>query len=200
MMRSTYFNKSLNKMVTKEYDYQNYVKPLHCTCCDTTVYHISFDKHNKSEFHKTAQHLRDNSIKPIENIKKAVIEYKMVKKYMEKTFNNDSSSNSEEQPQNNEDEIKITDEKIIRRIQRKSETYKRQLDRRAAKYEKTQGIEKLVNTIKTTTNRLTKLQIIKFNDYLIKYPYNELLLSIQHLVPSHDVMVVLDNVPKTENK
>ena len=86
MMRPTYFNKRLNKMVTKEYDFQDYVKPLYCACCDTTVYHNTFDIHNKSEYHKTAQYLRDNSTKPIENIKTAVIEYKMIKKYINKTI------------------------------------------------------------------------------------------------------------------
>ena len=189
MMRTTYFNKRLNKMVTKEYDFQDYVKPLYCACCDTTVYHNTFDIHNKSVFHKTAQYLRDNSTKPIENIKTAVIEYKMIQKYRNKTFYNDSSSsNSDEQ---HEDEIKITDEKVLKRIQRKSETYKRELDHRAERYEKTKGIEKLVNAIKTSNKRFTKLQLIKFNDYLIKYPDNELLLSIQHLVPSHNA--ILDN-------
>ena len=187
MMRTTYFNKRLNKMVTKEYDFQDYVKPLYCACCDTTVYHNTFDIHHKSEFHKTAQYLRDNSTKPIQNIKTAVIEYKMIKKYINKTFNNDSSSsNSEEQPQNDEDKKKITDEKVLKRIQRKSETYKRELDHRAERYEKTKGIEKLVNSIKTSNKRFTKLQLIKFNDYLIKYPDNELLLSIQHLVPKNN--------------
>ena len=57
----------------------------------------------------------------------------------------------------------------------------------------------LVDTIKTTTKRLTKLQIEKYNNYLIKYPDNELLLSIQHLVPPHGSRLILDtNVPKNE--
>ena len=105
----------------------------------------------------------------------------MIKIYINKTFYNDSSSsNSDEQ---HEDEIKITDEKVLKRIQRKSETYKRELDHRAERYEKTKGIEKLVIAIKTTTKRLTKLQIEKYNNYVIKYPDNEQLLSIRHLVP-----------------
>ena len=81
---------------------------------------------------------------------------------------------------------KKTDEKVLKRIQRKSETYKRELDHRAERYEKTKGIEKLVNSIKTSNKRFTKLQLIKFNDYLIKYPDNELLLSIKHLVPKNN--------------
>ncbi len=89
---------------------------------------------------------------------------------------------------------------MLKRIQRKSETYKRELDHRAERYEKTKGIEKLVNAIKTSNKRFTKLQLIKFNDYLIKYPDNELLLSIQHLVPPHGARLMLDtNVPKNNN-
>jgi hypothetical protein len=66
--------------------------------------------HNRSDFHKTAQHLRNIISEPIKDIEQKVIEYKMIHKYMKKTFNNDSSSNCqlEEQPQN-----EITDEKIL---------------------------------------------------------------------------------------
>jgi hypothetical protein len=117
------------------------------------------------------------SIEPIEDIKQKVIEYKMIQKYMKKTFNNDSSSNFEQH-----DEIEITDEKLLKKIKRKSETYKRELEQRSQRYERTKGISMLVDTIKTTTKRFTKLQIEKYNDYLIKYPDNELLLSVQHLV------------------
>ena len=49
-------------------------------------------------------------------------------------------------------------------------------------YEKTKGIETIVKSIKTCNRRLTKVQINKYNNYLIKYPDNELLLSVQHLV------------------
>jgi hypothetical protein len=51
------------------------------------------------------------------------------------------------------------------------------------------GIEKLVNKIKTTIDRITKLQIIKLNDFLIKYPENE--LSIQHLVTKR---IIIKNI------
>ncbi len=68
MLRPTYFSISLNKIVTREYDYQNFVKPLYCSCCDTTIYHVSIDTHNKSDFHKTTQYLQKVSIEPIKNI------------------------------------------------------------------------------------------------------------------------------------
>ncbi len=64
-----------------------------------------------------------------------------------------------------------------------------QLNRRAQKYERTKGVEKLVNSIKSCNKRLTKLQIIKYKDYMVKYPDNELLLSIKHLVPPHNVVL-----------
>ncbi len=44
----------------------------------------------------------------------------------------------------------------------------------------------LVDTIKNATKRLTKLQIERYNDYLLKYSDNELLYSVQHLVPKND--------------
>jgi hypothetical protein len=196
MIKVKYFSKKCNKIITNEYDYQNYVKPLYCSCCDTMIHSNTVIFHKKTEFHKIAQHLRSIIPEPIDDIKKRVLEYKMVKKYMNKTFNNDSSSNSEH---HDEIENKEIDEKTLKRIQRKSETYKRELDHRAERYEKTKGISMLVDTIKTTTKRLTKLQIEKYNNYLIKYPDNELLLSIQHLVPPHGSRLMLDtNVPKNE--
>ena len=133
---------------------------------------------------KTTQHIRNMSIEPIEDIKQKVLEYKMIQKYMKKTFFNDSSSNSEKYDSSSEkhDNNEITDENLLKRIKRKSETYKRELEQRSQRYERTKGISMLVDTIKTTTKRFTKLQIEKYNDYLIKYPDNELLLSVQHLV------------------
>ena len=184
-------------------NYQNYVKPLYCSCCDTIIHSHTLDLHNKTDYHKTAQHIRNISIEPIKDIKQKVLEYKMIQKYMKKTFCNDSSSNSEQHDSNSEqhDEIEITDEKILKKIKRKSETYKRELEQRSQRYERTKGVSMLVDTIKTTTKRLTKLQIEKYNCYLIKYPDNELLYSVQHLVPPHGARLVLDtNVPKNENK
>ena len=41
--------------------------------------------------------------------------------------------------------------KHLKKIKRKSESYKRELDYRAQKYERTKGISMLVDTIKSTT-------------------------------------------------
>ena len=70
MIKNTYFNKKRNETVVKEYDLQNYVKPLYCCICNTTIHYTSIDNHNKTEFHKLAEHLRNITIEPIENIKK----------------------------------------------------------------------------------------------------------------------------------
>jgi hypothetical protein len=194
MLKIRYFSKKRNEMITNEYDQQNYVKPLYCSCCDTIIHCNTLNLHNKTEYHKIAQRLRNGSDEPINDIKQKVLEYKILQKYMRKTFNNDSSSNSDQQ-----DENEITDEKLLKKIKRKSESYKRELDQRAERYERTRGVSMLVDTIKTTTKRLTKLQIEKYNNYVVKYPDNELLLSIEHLVPPHGAMLVLDtNVPKKE--
>ena len=177
-------NNDLNKTVKVYYqDMQKYMKPLYCECCNTTVHHTSLHDHKKTEYHKIAQSLRNGSAEPIEDIKQKVIEYKMLQKYIRKTFNNDSTSNSDE---NNEDNNKIIDEKLLQRIKRKSAAYKRELDHRADMYERKKGIEILVHTINTCNKRLTKLQIEKYNNYVVKYPDNELLLSIQHLVPKKE--------------
>ena len=183
MLKVKYFSKKRNEIVTNEYDHQTYVKPLYCSCCDTIIHCNTLNFHNKTDVHKIAQHIRNMSIEPIEDIKKRVLEYKMLQKYMKKTFNNDSSSNSE----HHEEDEKQIDEQVLKKIKRKSKTYKRELEHRAERYEKTKGVSMLVDTIKNATKRLTKLQIERYNDYLLKYPNNELLLSIQHLVPKNDI-------------
>ena len=184
MLKIKYCNKKNNEnneVTTNQYDYQNYVKPVYCSCCDIMIHSNTIIFHKRSDFHKTAQHLRNTISEPIKDIKQKVIEYKMIQKYMKKTFNDDSSSNSEEQQTQNE----ITDEKILQKLKNRSETYNRELQHRARRYERTKGISIIVDTIKNATKRLTKLQIERYNDYLLKYPDNELLLSIQHLVPPH---------------
>jgi hypothetical protein len=80
-MRPTYINKSSNRMVTKEYDYQNYVKPLYCRCCDTTIHDTSLDDHKKSEFHQIARRIRSMVPGPIDDIILKIVEYKMIIKY-----------------------------------------------------------------------------------------------------------------------
>ena len=137
----------------------------------------------KTEFHKIAQHLRNITPEPIENIKQKVLEYKMVQKYIKKTFLNDSSSD-----QQDENENKVINEDMLKRIKRKSETYKRELDHRAERYERTKGIDQIVKSIQSSQSsnkRLSTFQIDKYNKCLVKYQDNELLLSIKHLVPQN---------------
>ncbi len=75
---------------------QNYIKPLYCPCCDTTVFYTWLDDHNKSEHHVIAQRIRNRYPGPIDNIKQKIVEFKMMINYIKKTFKNDSSLNSEE--------------------------------------------------------------------------------------------------------
>jgi hypothetical protein len=82
--------------------------------------------------------------------------------------------------------MKKIDEQILEKNKPKSETYKRELEQRSQRYERTKGVSMLVDTIKNATKRLTKLQIERCNDYLLKYPDNELLYSVQYLVPKND--------------
>jgi len=183
-----FINKNNDQKVKKHKDMQNYIKPLYCSCCDTTVFYTSLDDHNKSEHHIIAQRIRNRFPEPIDNIKQKIVEVKMMIKYIKKTFyNNDSSLNAEDL----NEQIKKIDEKTRYKLKRKSETYTRELEYRANMYEEKKGIETIVKSIKTCNRRLTKVQINKYNNYLIKYPDNELLLSIQHLVPSHNA--ILDN-------
>jgi hypothetical protein len=182
MIKNNCFNKSLNEATTTKYNFQNYVKPSYCHTCCLHILNTTRCYHEKTEFHKIAQHLRKVIPEQIIDIKQKVIEHKMIKKYMKKTFSNDSSS---EQPDELENENKVIDEDTLRRIKRKSETYKRELDHRAERYERTKGIDQIVKSIQSSNKRLTTFQIDKYNKCLAKYPDNELLLSIQHLVPQN---------------
>ena len=182
MIKNNDFNKTLNETTPNKYDFQNYVKPIYCHTCCLHILNTTKCYHVKTEFHKIAQHLRNITPEPIENIKQKVLEYKMVQKYMKKTFSNNSSSSSDQQDEN---ENKVINEDMLKRIKRKSETYKRELDHRAERYERTKGIDQIVKSIQSSQSsnkRLTTFQIDKYNKCLLKYPDNELLLSIQHLV------------------
>ena len=178
-LKNTHNNEGFKKV--RHQDMQNYVKPLYCSCCDTTIFHTSLDEHYDTQYHKTAQRIRSIVPGPIDDIKQKVIEYKMMIKFIKKTFSNESSSHS----QDLEEQIETIDDKTKNRLKRKSQAYKRELDHRAEMYEKTKGIDKIVNSIQTCNRRLTKLQIEKYNNYMVKYPDHELLLSIKHLVPPH---------------
>ena len=119
-----------NNNIKKDFDFQDYVKPSYCHVCCFHILNTTKCYHEKSEFHKIAQRLRNVSQEPIEDIKQKVVEYKMIQKYMKKTFCNDSSSNSEQHDSSSEqhEENEITDEKLLKKIKRKSEAYKRELD------------------------------------------------------------------------
>ncbi len=56
MIKIKYYNKTRSEVITNKYDYQNYVKPLYCSCCDTMIHSNTIIFHNnRTEFHKTAQ-------------------------------------------------------------------------------------------------------------------------------------------------
>ena len=60
------------KPITNQYDYQNYVKPVYCSCCDIMIHSNTIIFHKRSDFHKTAQHLRNTISEPIKDIKQGV--------------------------------------------------------------------------------------------------------------------------------
>ena len=73
-----------DQKVKKYKDMQKYVKPLYCSCCDTTVFYTSLDDHNKSEHHVIAQRIRNRFPGPIDNIKQKIVEVKMMINYIKK--------------------------------------------------------------------------------------------------------------------
>ena len=184
-----------NTNITIKRDFQKYRKPIFCSCCNTTIHSFSLDEHHQTEFHKIAQYIRNNTNEHIEDIKQKVIEHKMIKKYINKTFNNDSSSSSSDQYEDEginliiDQNKSMIDEKIIKEIKRKSKLIKKEYAHRAERYEKTKCISMIVNTIKNTTKRLTDFQIERYNCLLKKYPDNELLHSVKHLIPQQNVKV-----------
>jgi hypothetical protein len=88
----------------------------------------------------------------------------------------------------------------IEKIRHKTEVYARELAHRAERYEKTKGISTLVNTIQNSTKRLTNLQKDKYYYLLNKYPQNESLLSIKHLVPPLAITLVKEPKVKAQKK
>ncbi len=40
-----FINTNNDQKVKKHKDMQNYIKPLYCPCCDTTVFYTSLDDH-----------------------------------------------------------------------------------------------------------------------------------------------------------
>ena len=86
MIKNNDFNKTPNETTPNKYNFQNYVKPIYCHTCCLHILNTTKCYHVKTEFHKIAQHLRNITPEPIENIKQKVLEYKMVQKYIKKTF------------------------------------------------------------------------------------------------------------------
>jgi hypothetical protein len=175
------------------YDRENYTKPMICNICKCKFNNKAWSIHIKTENHKLAVQLTSLSIKPIEDIKKTILEYKMVQKYMNKRFPNDTSSTNSTlenvdllSSEDNEQQAPKKDIKAsitIDKIRHKTEVYARQLAHKVEVYEKTKAINILVNTIQNSTKRLTNLQKEKYYYLLNKYPENEYLISIKHLVP-----------------
>ncbi len=58
------------------------------------------------------------------------------------------------------------------KLKSKSETYKRKLEHGSRRYEQRKGISIVVDSIKTATKRSTKLQIQRYNDYLVNKYFN----------------------------
>ena len=185
------------------YDRENYTKPMICNICKCKFNNKTWSIHIKTENHKLAEQLTSLSIKPIEDIKKTILEYKMVQKYMKKRFLNDTSSTtstienvdltlSEDNEQSKKDmKHSIT----IDKIRHKTDVYARQLAHKVEVYEKTKAITALVYTIQNSTKRLTNLQKDKYYYLLNKYPENESLLSIKHLVPPLTITYVKEQKP-----
>jgi hypothetical protein len=184
------------------YDRENYTKPMICNICKCKFNNKAWSIHIKTENHKLAVQLTSLSIKPIEDIKKTILEYKMVQKFMKKRFSPDDNSSSTVEntdlisSEDNEQQSKknIKPSITIDKIRYKTDVYARQLANKAERYEKTKAINILVNTIQNSTKRLTNLQKEKYYYLLNKYPENEYLLSIKHLVP--EIVIEQPKEPK----
>jgi hypothetical protein len=184
------------------YDTAKYQKKISCDICKCKIYYNSKNEHLNSENHKLAVQLTSLSKKPIEDIKKTILEYKMVQKFMKKRFSPDDNSSSTVEntdlisSEDNEQQSKknIKPSITIDKIRYKTDVYARQLANKAERYEKTKAINILVNTIQNSTKRLTNLQKEKYYYLLNKYPENEYLLSIKHLVP--EIVIEQPKEPK----
>lgn len=185
------------------YDTAKYQKKISCDICKCKIYYNSKNEHLNSENHKLAVQLTSLSKKPIEDMKKTILEYKMVQKFMKKRFSPDDNSSSTVEntdlisSEDNEQQSKknIKPSITIDKIRYKTDVYARQLANKAERYEKTKAINILVNTIQNSTKRLTNLQKEKYYYLLNKYPENEYLLSIKHLVP--EIVIKPPKEPKT---
>jgi len=188
------------------YDTAKYQKKIICDICKCKINCNSKNEHLNSENHKLAVQLTSLSKKPIEDMKKTILEYKMVQKFMKKRFSPDDNSSSTVEntdlisSEDNEQQSKknIKPSITIDKIRYKTDVYARQLANKAERYEKTKAINILVNTIQNSTKRLTNLQKEKYYYLLNKYPENEYLLSIKHLVP--EIVIEQPKIIQVKNK
>ena len=202
MMQIKFQTKSSDTPKIYCYDTAKYQKKISCDICKCKIYYNSKNEHLNSENHKLAVQLTSLSKKPIEDMKKTILEYKMVQKFMKKRFSPDDNSSSTVEntdlisSEDNEQQSKknIKPSITIDKIRYKTDVYARQLANKAERYEKTKGIAILVNGIQNSTKRLTNLQKEKYYYLLNKYPENEYLLSIKHLVP--EIVIEQPKEPK----
>ena len=175
MMKNTYIRKTTGDEVTKYYDSQKYVHVYKCPTCDCSIIRSLLNVHKATEYHKIAAKLRRESPFIIDNIRTAIIEYKIKQKQQIKanTLKKDDDTLSTLSISSDEDEKKLKYKTFL---------YEKELERRAEKYERLKAIPRLVNTIQNATKRLTTQQKSKFKTLLDKYPDNKLLLSIKDLV------------------
>ena len=172
MIKRTYLRKTTRDEVTQEYDCQKYMNDYTCPTCECTFLKWDLKGHKQTEYHKLAAKLRRESPFIIDNIRTAIIEYKIKQKQQIK--NNTLKKD--------DDTVSISSEEDEKKIKYKTFIYEKELERRAEKYERLKAIPRLVNTIQNATKRLTTQQKSKFKTLLDKYPDNKLLLSIKDLV------------------
>ena len=201
MQKTNIILRKTNEEKIYYYDSEIYVKPIVCEICKCKFNNKSKTAHLKTEHHKIAVHLNTFAIKPIEDIEKAILQYKMGMKFLKRTFNSDSSSSTNtSSTMDNNDDLEENNNDLEEKIKHKTDVYARELAHRAEHYEKTKSIEKLVNTIKNSTTRLTNLQKNKYYYLLNKYPENESLLSTKHLVPPLTITYVKEPKVKAQKK
>jgi hypothetical protein len=190
------------------YDVSKYTKTNICNVCKGRFCLFGKSMHLQSENHKLAVQLTSISNKPIEDIKKTILEYKMLQKVQKRKITDDNSSTSST-IENNDSTSSDDDKKpkkdikntiTIEKIRHKADVYARELAHRAERYEKTQGIEKIVNKIHNNPKILTNLQKDKYYYLLNKYPENESLLSVKHLVPPLAITYVKEKKPIKQSK
>ena len=103
------------------YDTAKYSKTNICNICKGKFnIYTNFD-HHQTKNHKLAVELHATSIKPIEDIKKTMLEYKMVQKFTKRKNLDDVSSTTSTLENNNDlilsEEMMIQNKKLIKILQ-----------------------------------------------------------------------------------